>query len=145
VRQALVDVQPYFGGNGEFLRAVDYLDIVDKHRLVITLNGSYSLTTDYDLLRQKDFVDGPDWAKAPNPAGRRLGTLWFEHPLPLEVGFTLLTVNLRSPGDQAEELQLAADIAFGEPPVLAGQPVVPTLTDLAERVERVLETLIKLI
>jgi hypothetical protein len=42
LQQALCDLEPYLGGKGEFVWLIHYLDLIDKHRLLVTVGQAYS-------------------------------------------------------------------------------------------------------
>ncbi len=105
-------IRPYGGGN-DGLWGLHRLDIIDKHRLLPTVGmrvGSFqvnlSLTpTEYN----------------------------FAMPSVLEVGDTIGWI----PGNHEADKQMAvtADIAFGEPEIFQGRPMIETLTELANYVK----------
>ena len=41
LRKALRDLQPYPGGNGEYVWLINQLDVIDKHRLLVTTNRAF--------------------------------------------------------------------------------------------------------
>jgi hypothetical protein len=107
-------IQPY-GGENDGLWGLHTLDIIDKHRLLLTTGmrvGGWqvnlSLTpTEYNfampsLLEEGDVIG---WIPGNHEADKRMS--------------------------------ITADIAFGEPEILEGRPIIETLTQLANMVEAI--------
>ena len=42
LQQALCDLEPHLSGKGEFVWLIHYLDLIDKHRLLVTVGQGYS-------------------------------------------------------------------------------------------------------
>jgi len=109
-------VQPYVTLD-QTLWLLHQLDIVDKHRLLLTA------VTAMDKW-------GVDVARGM--------TLWFnDHRfVPLEVGYGITNIPTSTYQRQAhEDFQLGADIAFGESEIPEGELVLYTVTKLADFVE----------
>lgn len=122
--QAVEALHVYEGGNGEWLWAIDYLDIVDKHRLLITTVAVSSGVTVHMGTWTID-LNAADWT----PLERDTVFYSFEDP----DGFHHKT-----------EPQPTLNITFAEPKILAGDPVMPTLRGLIDEVEGLLQRLILL-
>jgi hypothetical protein len=113
----LYALQPYQGGKHEALWAVDYLDITDKHRLLIDAPAAIA----------KIF----QWA---GPAALGIKP---DRQYPLHDGYMLWEV----PTEEPKKPDVAIEIALGEPKILVGEPLVPTLTDLIETTTAVIDQL----
>jgi hypothetical protein len=113
-------MQPYTAGN-EKLAQIHELDIVDKHRLVLTV------TTVVRAWRA-------------TVAGMSIP--FVQNPRPLEVGCEITNIpnsTYRNTGHENFELGIA--LAFGDSEVVAGKPVHKTLVDMAQFVEDSLKKL----
>jgi hypothetical protein len=119
----LLALQPYEGGNHEALWAIDYLDITDKHKLLIEAFSSYA------KLMQ--------WV---GPVG--LGIKPDGHALPLKDGDELFG---GPKPNENRKMDVEIEVALGEPGVLAGEPVVPALTDLLQTATAILDTFRKVL
>jgi hypothetical protein len=137
LRQAVVDHQPHLGGKGESVWLVNHLDIVDKHRLLLTAGTAYS-SLQFDAAASLRGL--ADWTKdlPPMPIGLRPA-----HRYPLQAGQPLFTADAEA-FDEHKDLTFTFDVAFGEPPPLAGEPVVPTLRRLHDDITALLRQLIPL-
>jgi hypothetical protein len=136
--KAIYALQPYRGGNGEYLWLINRLDVIDKHRLLVTIGYSYEALT-FDgaaMIRGK-----AEWTKN-LPA--MLISIRPTVRYPLEKGTELFSA---APDlfEQYKDLQFTFEIAFGEPEILRGKPVVPTLRRLLDEVDGLLKRLIPLV
>lgn len=132
--KALLAIEPYSGGNGEYLWVINDLDITDKHRLLLTIGTAFSaMTLDLADLAPLIFPDGGSFPLSLRPSDR----------YPLKEGTELYVA---PPGEfeKHRNLKFTFDIAFGEPKVLEGEPIVPTLRRLIDEVEGLLQRLIGL-
>jgi hypothetical protein len=135
--QAVCALQSYRGGNGEHLWLINRLDVIDKHRLLVTAIGSYEAVGFDAAARLRGLAD---WTK------HLPVTMLYLRPAvryPLEPGTELFIADPAS-FEKHEKLQFAFNVAFGEPQVVEGQPVVPTLRGLLDEVKGLLERLIPL-
>jgi hypothetical protein len=117
-QKALWAIQPFITSDDTLLQVHD-LDIVDKHRLVLTV---------------ATFVDG--WIAVSN--GRDL--LFSQTPRPLIAGdeFTHIpTARYESTGHQ--NFKLGIDIAFGQSEILEGESVLATLKKMLDFVGGVVD------
>lgn len=146
---ALTAMQPYCGGSDEYVWAVDYLDITDKHRLLLTIGASHEgITIDFGAMMFRHISELEDQVFKPEQiAGMREMsmpvTLRPTDRFPIEEGTVLFS---STPGDFAdyERSRFTFDVAFGEPEPLRGEPVVPTFRALTDRIESLLESLVPL-
>jgi hypothetical protein len=113
-KEAIRVVQSYVSGDRTLLH-IHGLDIVDKHRLVLTTIAS-----------------SKGWGvEAP------IGTLWFDNRLaPLMAGQEITNLPTSTFERQRyEHFKLAVDIAFGEIQIVEGKPVLETLQHMADFVD----------
>jgi hypothetical protein len=107
-------MRPYRGGNNS-LWAIHKLDIIDKHRLLLTVGmriGKWSF----------------DLSQTPTMYTLSLSPI-------LKEGHVIGSVPGNAEPDK--RMSVTADIAFGEPDGLEGGPIVETLTQLVNMVEAV--------
>jgi hypothetical protein len=138
LRDALCALQPYQGGHGEQFWLLDQLDVIDKHRLLVTVGVAYrSFIIDAAAMlrgRTEWTKDLPPWPVALRPAGG----------YPLQAGTPLFSAGPEY-FEKNPDLKFEFAVAFGEPQVLVGEPVVPTLRRLLDEVEGLLKRLIPLV
>ena len=131
--------KPYAGGQGEFW-TIHYLDIIDKHRLLLLTGfvNSGLETRVTDKSQRESAAQGVHWPGTPvvhrfasNPPGV---------PIMLEYGaeiqfakVTVMTTGL--PMEVDVEMKPLFDVAFADPEIVKGEPVVPKLQELAQFVE----------
>jgi hypothetical protein len=138
LKKALFALQPYKGGHGEPFWLIDQLDIIDKHRLLVTIGASYEALGFDAAARLRGLAD---WTKD-LPV-----TMVYLRPAsryPVEGGTELF---IADPGsfEEHEQLQVTFGVAFGEPQIVKGKPVVPTLRSLLNEVNGLLKSLIPLV
>jgi hypothetical protein len=138
LRQALYALQPYPGGHGEYIWLIHHLDAIDKHRLLLTIGTAYqSFGFDAAAMlrgiseRTKDLPAVPIFLK---PAER----------YPVQEGTPLFGADPEF-FEKDPDLKFTFQVAFGEPQILVGEPVVPTLRRLLDEVEGLLKRLIPLV
>lgn len=143
--QAVTALQPHEGGNGDYVWAVDYLDRMDKHRVLTTALVSYeTLTIDFGPGMARDVADNPDFDHiAPTDFPSMPFTMKPTDRYSLEVG-TELFAEPAGQLEQHQDIQFGFGVALGEPPSLEGEAVVPTLRKLVDQIEGVIEMLISL-
>jgi hypothetical protein len=138
-RQDAIDAidatKPYAGGNDALWR-VHKLNNVDKHRLLIAVGSNFrSVDVGGDLwrtmeeMRTKFYPDSPPSAAIPiflRPADRLF---------PLKVGDELFITLPDAEVDEKREFRF--DVAFGEPGVMDGEPIIETLQHLADLIDGV--------
>lgn len=144
-RKHLIDklctLEPYEGGHHQMIWALNYLDIVDKHRVLITAAGA---------TRQLAMNMGPLMRAAGAGATEELAL--FAQGIPdtwitvnaAEVTFplkdnTVLTSAPRDSSEPYDQFKFPLYVALGEPEILKGEPVIPTLTQLASAVREVVD------
>lgn len=118
--KAINAVAPYVGGAGEYYWHLARLNNIDKHRLLLTIWGSFHGHTMLPSQRQwvADF-------HSKNPAEFRESFMAVTPRIHLmEIGDELLRV----PETEVEDnMQFLIDIAFAEPDICRGNPVIETL------------------
>ena len=126
----LLTLEPYPGGNHERLWTVDCLDVVDKHRLLIVAgvaHSSVSVNMGSPRLLGRESEDLPDtWIRL-RPADR----------YPIKHGDALY--NAGRGLIPKHQPKFTFDIALGEPEVVEGEPIIPTLVQLTEAVTEIID------
>jgi hypothetical protein len=140
LRQALYALQPHFGGHGEYIWLIHHLDLIDKHRLLVTVGIAYRSVI-LDAAAELRGLPELPWTKdlPVMPLGLRPAQRY-----PVQEGTPLFTADPDFFAKQ-KDLKFAFNVAFGEPQVLVGEPVVPTLRRLLDEVESLLKRLIPLV
>lgn len=130
IREVIDASEPYPGGKGEYLWAIHDLDIEDKHRLFIEMW--------YFVDRVGRTISPERWQEfIPNvPMQYREVVSWLPAPatrFPANEGEVLWRDRSRSNTNQ--DIKFGCDIAFREPEILKGKPIVETLMMLAKAVD----------
>jgi hypothetical protein len=110
-------MRPYLGGNNGFW-LIHKLDIIDKHRLLVTVGmriGEWSVNL------------------SPTPT---LYTFAIPPSFILKEGNTIGSIPGNTKTDK--QMSITADIAFGEPELIEGSPIIEQLAELTNLVEAVL-------
>ena len=115
----LLALEPYEGGNHEALWSIDYLDITDKHKLLIEAFSSYAKIMQHE--GPFSLLIKPD-----------------THALPLKDGDELFG-GLKA--NKSKKTDVEIEIALGEPGGLVGEPLVPALTDLVQAATAIIDQL----
>jgi hypothetical protein len=136
-RKLVRAMEPYERGSDNLIWALDYLDIVDKHRLLIeAFGGNLGMTM---LWPPPLMPDDEDYGKEEDPEPTPMITYKLSEG-PLEIfsdGDVLLTVDEHS----QTIAQPAIEIVFGEPECLRGEAVLPTLGKLSQVVRATVDSL----
>lgn len=112
----LIDRLCPYGGGDHLLWGLHQLDIIDKHRLLLTTTmktGSWSMTLDQ--------------------TPRNYSVAFISA---LKAGDVIGEIDGNTESDK--QMSVTADIAFGEPEVFEGDALFPTLSLLADHVERIM-------
>ena len=115
-------MEPYRGGNGHALWQLDQLDVADKHRRILPARGA--------VVNVEFFVPSPETGGAVSAPQQK-------PPFPLKDGDEVCRVVFFQPEFNANA-HFTLEIAFNEPPIAVGEPVMPTLTKFHNFVERVI-------
>jgi hypothetical protein len=135
IKKRIDAFKPYGGGN-DLLWELHHLDIVDKHRLLVT---TATIVTKMGFEIDTDFVEAAFKGLLKLPPGAvPKQTINFPAPkplFPLEKG--ALLYGIKGNFEVNERVNLTFDIAFGEPEVITSKPIVPALVELSNLVESI--------
>ena len=134
VKQAIDAFKPYRGGD-DTLYGLHRLDIIDKHNLLVVVA----------LFPEQIKVNiGPDFLNKIAPGFIKFGanaveqqTIYFpaNKPIfPMKKG--ALLYNVAGNYETNKDIDFTFDIAFGEPDIFEGKPIVQTLNGLVDTVEK---------
>jgi hypothetical protein len=134
--------KPYKGGN-DALWKLHNLDIRDKHRLLIPVGMAYrNVILDF----ARAFDDSPDLPPElaiPQDFSMPIAIRPADRQYPLKDGAVLFVVSAearRGSGTQMHNNpQFTFEVAFGEGEIVQGEPLVPTLHQLAQFIEGFVE------
>lgn len=126
-------LKPYAGGN-DVLWRLHQLSIVDKHRLLVPVGTAHrNIIQDFSVLLRNL---RPDWDIPPiqvalNPADRQF---------PLKDGAEVYRIKAQALDPQVDmNPQFTFEIAFGEGEIVQGEPVLPTLHQVVNFVEKTID------
>lgn len=126
--KAIQAIEPYEGGKGEVLSHVHQLDIIDKHHMLLTVGSMNRLQTmppSEIAYYRKTFLDsGLDDDLTPEFTSRAFLAEAIRVKFPLKTGDELARVPF---AEVDENMYFAFEVAFGEPEVLKGKPIIVTL------------------
>jgi hypothetical protein len=132
----LIDTFKPYGGGDDRLWELHLLDIIDKHRLLVTTATTVA-TLGFEI--DSAFVESSFKGMVKLPPGAiPKQTFNFPAPeplFPMEKGALLYSVKGNFETDH--RINFIFDIAFGEPEVFKGQLLVKTLSELANMVESI--------
>jgi len=120
------EIEPYKGGKGNGLWVLHKLDAIEKHRaLLATLTDVKSI--DFRVLNDKG---------KPTGFGYELKTfsLFGDH-VPLKPALKAGDVLFIREGKANEDVQLVIEVTFSEPGIIEGQPILPTLVQMANYID----------
>lgn len=132
------ELKPYKGGN-EFLWILHKLNIIDKHRTLITAGsaldsvdlGAYIMDAMIGFISDPEMIDAfrdrPKMSLPVRPA---------EQQFPLKIGDELFGDVPNS--EPNHKIEFKIDISFGEKDVVFGEPVVNTVANMINEIELVL-------
>jgi len=132
VVEALDALKPYKGGN-DMLWSLHSLDIIDKHRLLLTAsvtNTARSMTPAERESATKVFL-GSYPGETPPDFTRTLRSV---NTMPLKAGDKLWTIHQSELGPYT---QFHVDVGFNEPEAITYKPVIQTLQEMAKLVEKI--------
>jgi hypothetical protein len=130
--KALDALEPYKGGN-DLLWSLHSLDIIDKHRLLLTAsvtNTARSMTPAERESATKVYL-GSYPGETPPDFTRTLRSI---NTMPLKAGDKLWTIHQSELGPYT---QFHVDVGFNEPDTIAYKPVIQTLEEMARLVEKI--------
>jgi hypothetical protein len=135
-------IQPYGGGNND-LWGLHQLDIADKHRLLpapVIGVGQFGFRITAELIERefKGFI------KFSSPDAVEEKTVWFDSPSHAR---SLMAFKQGDPvaviaGNRElhKDVELTFDIAFGEPEVFKGRPILETMVQLSDLVSGIVNS-----
>jgi hypothetical protein len=127
---ALDAIQPYQGGNDR-LWQLHSLNNIDKHRLLLTVGSvfhSIDLGADMAMRMKKEWPPG-----RPFPPMQPMFFGITPRQFPLTVGVHLFTG--AADDDVNESMRFRFEVAFGEPGIVNGEPLLETLQQMADMVD----------
>ena len=129
--EAVTNVEAYKDGNGENVWAVDELDRIDKHRLLVSVAGANTaVVLDFaESLRKSVSWEIPSMPLALKPAEWTL----------VRDGAVLFKVE--STEGFGSDPQFTFDVTLGEPVTLEGEPIAPALRRLIDEIDSLLQRL----
>jgi hypothetical protein len=128
--KAIQALEPYDRGRGAILFRLHKLDIIDKHRFLLTVGGRNPTHTmsPSDIASYKRGLGIKNGEFTSSQEAMVFQTESVSH-FPLKAGDELA----RRPIPEADqEMYFPFVIAFGEPRVLEGKPVIPSLQEMAD-------------
>ena len=136
-RKMVARLKPYKGGTDAFWR-LHQLDIMDKHTTLIPMGASHSrvlwkvdFTSMFEMMGETDPNNIPDMPPiAFTPANTQF---------PLKNGDVVFEYGYANDPDRKHkgEFKLTIDVAFGEGQIIDGQPVIPSLQQFVDFIERI--------
>jgi len=128
-------IKPYKGGN-DLLWGLHVADIIDKHHALIPAYVSTNPIAVFDMrVFMKDAPRPPEWA-IPSLFIALKGTT----DCPVEDGAIIGRIDREHRPKVDMNLKFSLDVAFGEPEVLKGKPMVDTLNQIAGVVDGIVES-----
>ena len=140
--KAIDAIEPYGGGAGEILWHLHTLDIIDKHKLLIAVgstNGLQSMAPSRIAAVKRRFLGVKLDTYTPAQDAILFRTEPTERIFPLKTG-DVLTVIPKS--EVNEHMNFTFEIAFGEPEIVKGRPVIETLHHMAEIIRELIRTFV---
>lgn len=130
--KAITTIQPYEGGRGVLLWNIHQLDIRDKHYVLLAVGSSNpkhsSLPSEVADIKKK-FLGIENNGLTPAMASKVYLRSSANTVFPLKTGAELLRVPL---SEVDENMYFTFEVAFGEPEILKGKPIVATLYRAAQ-------------
>jgi hypothetical protein len=125
--------EAYPGGNGEALWRVHRLDVEDKHLILYALSFNLSSLSP-GIPKAENF---PDWVN--QAMGEGMGQIFLRpanNLFPLKEGDELFI----GPTEPLKDPKFRFDVAFTQPEIVKGEPVLPTLVQMREAVESTVDS-----
>jgi hypothetical protein len=137
---AVIDLRIYKGGTGQDIWALDELDRVDKHRLLIPVTGANTaLVVDFGEVMAATFPSLYTEGRTPKLPVALRPVAW----TPVTAGVELFSVQT-SNGFNTDP-KFIFEVALAEPDALRGKPVAEALRHLACETESLLQRLVPLV
>ena len=127
---AIDATKPYKGGNDTIWR-IHRLNNIDKHRLLLTIGSAFRSLNLSPLIQSSVRKGAPEWVKnIPIPP---VYIKPADRLFPLKVGDELF---IDAIGHEIhEKMDFRFDVAFGEPGIVEGEPLLETLQQMTELVD----------
>jgi hypothetical protein len=136
--------KPYKGGNDAYWR-LNQLDILDKHVVIVPVGAAHTniiMGFDFAAIFASAFADKPEFAESLKGQMAALALVPQNIQYPLKDGDVVFRYG-RGPDAEGKfkpKFQFTFDIAFGEGQIVAGEPVIPCLTQLRDLVKGTVDT-----
>jgi hypothetical protein len=141
LKDAIAKLQAYPGGSAQWLWELHQLDIIDKHHLVIsTLSAHRQVIMSATGFLKAAFPDQADLQELP-PADIAINSAEWT---PIKVGSELLVIEGPEGIKYDGFFKFPIYLGLSEPQVLAGQPVMETISRIVDESERLITNLIPL-
>lgn len=126
-------LKPYKGRNGgKALFLIHELDVLDKHKMIIPVGAGYA--------RIAIKLDAPTLPGRPAPEGLRISFAPKDRQFPLQDGAIVFAAPI---GEIDYDPQVTIQVAFGEGQIAEGEPMIPTLNQLVDFTERLINIFAK--
>ncbi len=135
----LADIKAYVGGDGEILWKLHCLDIIDKHSLLLTVSSQnvvHSMPPE-EVRRYEQHFLGINSPIPPDIAYKE-----FLESAPPALDLKAGDVIRRIPKAKVQEnMHLPFEVAFGEPQIVRGEPIIVFLHQAAHRIGDIITNL----
>ena len=141
-KKAIDDIEPYGGGAGETLWHIHSLDIIDKHKLLIAVgstNRFQSMAPSRIADTKSKFLGIKLGTYPPAQDAILFRTAPTQMIFPLKTGDILAVI---PKSEVNEHMNFTFEIAFGEPEIVRGHPVIETLYRMAEIIRYIIKRFI---
>ena len=137
------EAEPYVGAGNPLWR-LHQLDIEDKHKLLVSVGMSHASTTTRYTAEQL-FAAAPEGGTVSfdDMSPRAIGIITPQERFPLEDGAVIYRIPASVRDHPIAQMHMNPEfefeVAFGEVEVVKGQPLIPTLLQFIQFVERFLK------
>lgn len=131
-------IEPYGGGKGAILWKLHSLNLTDKHRLLLTIAGRFG-TIDLGSHAKGLFMQNfPDVSSELAPLDFTAFFRVADKTFPLKTGDELFIDSIDNKVNH--EMKFGIEIALNEPEIAEGEPIHPTLHQMAEFIDELVAT-----
>jgi hypothetical protein len=143
--EAIDAIEPYKGGKtdkSDTLWRLEKMNNIDKHRLLLAIGSEYrsfDIWSDYERAYKKGLAEASPEIKAmfdPTPPKGALFINVADRKWPLKAGDILFASFPDAELD--ENRQFRFQVAFGEPKIAEGEPIIETLQQMADLVDNLI-------